>query len=213
MLRYLLLIPMMLTWGAQASAVDKGNNATPILRRLTDCVVAADKAGAVALLNTYPYSDGERRQAAALITAKGACGRAQGRVPTFHLRGSIAESLYRQKFAQAPVSGEVPVVMPSEADWESRASVVKRNQLAACLTSADVIAVDTLVRSVSGSNDEADSYTSLQPALNNCAQKIGSMEIHAEMLRAALAESIYRLALIKANEPLPERPWPPVARN
>ena len=110
------------------------------------------------------------------------------------LLGAMAEALYARRFATLPALGSAnlpPLADPKEAP------VHLTYLLANCLIDQDAAAVDGLVRSRVGSDEEHAAFAALTPRYSGCLDRGSAMHLNRTSLRAALADQLYRRAIAR----------------
>ena len=108
------------------------------------------------------------------------------------LLGAFAEQLYRRRFRELPSLGEMhldPITHPDQV------AIHTTFVFANCIIDRDAAAVDRLVRTTAGSNDEEAVLRALSPYYSGCLDVGSTLAVNRLSLRTSLADQLYRRAL------------------
>ena len=193
------------TSSAQREAAEELQFQRRLLQRFARCIVG-DYRDLAASLVDLPTSAGEDGAHSLLTSSAGAVERclslAQGRSHFGEwigsaaitggarlLVGALAEQLYVDRYRH------LPAVTPASAAAAEEAgdlAVRVTNSFANCVIDADAAAVDGLVRSQIGTDQERAAFAALSVHFGTCLDRDNSLILNRSTLRAALAEQLYR---------------------
>lgn len=108
------------------------------------------------------------------------------------LLGAFAEHLYRRRFDEPPplAAADVPPLADAE-DAPAHFTYLFAN----CLIDRDAVAVDALLRTHVGSDEEGAAFAALAAHFAGCLDQGSTIELNRITLRTALADQLYRRAL------------------
>jgi hypothetical protein len=166
--------------------------------RAAACLVGRDAAAAAALLATGPYSRGERQEAVRTLRAAGRCLRLRDGLATspLLLRGALAESLYEAQFAQPPAAATALLDGAAAAE---HADVAPAFSLAQCAAAQQPALVRSLLAADPESAAEGQALQALNPVFSQCVTAGTRVNVDRGSIRALLAESLYRWAVVQRD--------------
>lgn len=174
------------------------------LQRAAACLVARDADAGAALLATTPFSAGERQEAVRTLRAAERCLETRARLATspILLRGALAEALYEARFAQppparSPAAAPAPS-LPAEAA-ASRQDIAPAFALADCAAGRNAGLVRSLLAADPDGDAEAAALQALNPVFVECVAPGTSLNTDRPGLRALLAQSLYRWAVVQRD--------------
>lgn len=167
----------------------------PALLMFADCVLAKDQGDSVALVRSAPGSDDEGKAFAALRTLRRTCGKRiaqdSGLPDVMLFRGLLAERLWRATSAAVPPE-KGNEQFPHESAAEFTAHKPVEFHLAECVATNKPALANELARSDPGSKEEAHATAGLGEVLGDCVPFGVPIRMNRIMLRAMLAEQLYR---------------------
>ena len=172
--------------------------------RAAACLVGRDAAAAAALLATGPYSRDERQEAVRTLRAAERCLRLRDGLATspLLLRGALAESLYEAQFAQPPAAREPAAAATALLDGAAaaeHADVAPAFSLAHCAAAQQPALVRGLLAADPESAAEGQALQALNPVFSQCVTAGTRVNIDRGSIRALLAESLYRWAVVQRD--------------
>ena len=153
------------------------------------CTVGADAAGARALLALVPGSVDSKKATKQLADKKGACGSAIKRPGEPELRGAIAERLYLDTYAAAPLEAVGPPG-PFQGSGDPTQAMY---DITRCAATRDPEAADMFIRAGAGTPEEKTALTRVVPAMALCTPQSAKVGFNRDQLRALIAEGMLKL--------------------
>lgn len=169
--------------------------------RATACLIGRDAAAGNALLATGPYSPEERQEAVRALRAADRCVRGRGSLATspLVLRGALAETLYETQFAQPPAARTPPAAAAPFRPAASRQDMVATFALADCTAARQPDLVRALIATDPETEGEGTALQALNPVFGQCVTPGTSLNVDRGSIRAILAESLYRWAVVQRD--------------
>lgn len=158
------------------------------VRELGRCLVASKAVAADALVRTAPGSPAENAAVKTLIGRNSIClrGANQLRASRFMIRGSIADALYKARFAK---TGRLPV---DAAGTAGQAPPRSLSEVSACFAARHGSQVHTLVTTTPiGSALEAREVARIIPGLRDCFIAADKFTTDATSFRMMWVEALY----------------------
>jgi hypothetical protein len=178
--------------GVPAGAQALSSTAYKATQDYAACLVREKPADARALIDTVPES--REAKAAETRLAKGsACPKGDSKASG--LRGVVAERVYLDSFAAAPVAPAGPV---TPFAFSGDLSLVDYD-ITRCTATRDPVDADALVRAELKSDGEKAALKALMPTLGSCVAKGGKIGFDRERMRGLLAEGLLRVRGTGAN--------------
>lgn len=177
-----------------------------IVHAFARCVVNGDPALIASIVETSPYPVGEERAYRTALFARAQrlmsrCLRAERmRSPESVIVGAFAEQLYRRRFPALPPLGPANL---SPATDPGDMSLHVTLQFATCLIGRSAAEVDALLRSDAGSDRENAALGALSGSFAGCLDAGSSLRLNRLTLRTALADQLYRRAIVGAGSARP----------
>ena len=216
MLRAGLLFALVALHGAASAAPSKDEIATAV-RHLADCYVRTEGGKIEKALTADPktmafekWSDGHNANCALdVVKKKEVWPSLEGEV----LRNAVAESLFRRKYqdrpltdleAVAPLSHEVgpyeyrygrrATEKEIEVAAQQRRAAAYFSSLGECIVRAAPAEVQKTLRTEPGTRAEALSFAALRDPISACVDQSRTLKLDTQSLRGALASNYIRLA-------------------
>lgn len=173
-----------------------------IVHAFARCVVNGNPTLTASIVETSPYPVGEERAYRTALFARAQrlmsrCLRAEMmRSPESVIVGAFAEQLYRRRFRTLPPLGPANLSTATDPDDISLRVTL---QFAACLIDRSDAEVDALLRSEVGSDRENAALGALSDSFVGCLDAGNSLRLNRLTLRTALADQLYRRALVGAG--------------
>jgi len=169
--------------------------------RAASCLLGRDAAAGNALLATGPYSPEERQEAVRTLRAADRCVRGRGSLATspLLLRGALAETLYEAQFAQPPAVRTPPAAAAPFRPGASRQDMVSAFALADCAAARQPDLVRALMATEPETDVEGAALQALNPVFGQCVTPGATLNVDRGSIRAILAESLYRWAVVQRD--------------
>ena len=185
--------------------------------RAASCVASRDAEAADALLATAPFSADERERAVRLLRAAERCLRLRSPIATTAtiFRGAVAESLFESRFAQAPAA-RAPAALAASyfqpanvASMENAAAISTHYDVGQCAAPRHPDLVRALLATEPASDGEMAALQALYPDFGACVAQGTQLGIDRVLIRAILAEAIYRWSVVQRDGPASAWAAPP----
>lgn len=175
--------------------------------RAAACMVGRNADAGAPLLRAAPYSRDEREQATRGLRQAERCLRLRDGLATTVLifRGAVAEALYEAQFAQPPAPRDpaaavLPFFQPAAAaTLDNAAGMTPIYALADCTVARHSDLVRALLAADPDSAGEAAALRALNPVWGACVPPNTELAINRREIRAILAESLYRWAVVQRD--------------
>ena len=179
---------------------------TEVLRAAA-CLVGRDAGAGAPLLRAAPFSRDERQQATRGLRQAERCLRLREPIATTVLifRGAVAEALYEAQFAQPPTPRDpsaavLPFFQPAAAaTLENVAGMTPTYALSDCTVAGHPELVRALLAADPDSDAESAALQALNPVWGSCVPPNTTLAINRREIRAILAESLYRWAVVQRD--------------
>lgn len=162
------------------------------------CIATRDRMGSARLVLAEPGTDAEKAATASLASTLRDCDRRvlHGAAEPDHalLRGLIAEQLWVANIWQVSSSDSLdPNKINVDKGFDAVPALRDAYRLAACVAAIRPEAIDALLRTTPSSDAEQAAFEMLKPPISSCFPRGRSLALQRPMLRALLAEQLYRL--------------------
>jgi hypothetical protein len=179
---------------------------TDVLRAAA-CLVGRNADAGAPLLRAAPFSRDEREQATRGLRQAERCIRLRDGLATTVLifRGAVAEALYEAQFPQPPAPRDpaaavLPFFQPAAAaTLDNAAGMTPTYALADCTVAGHSDLVRALLAADPDSDAESAALQALNPVWGACVPPNTSLAINRREVRAILAESLYRWAVVQRD--------------
>ena len=192
---------------------DNSSRQAPIEAAQTDvlraaaCLVGRDADAGAPLLRAAPFSRDERQQATRGLRQAERCLRLREPLATTVLifRGAVAEALYEAQFAQPPAPRDptaavLPFFQPAAAaTLDNAGGMTPTYALAECTVARHSDLVRALLAADPDSAAESAALRALNPVWGACVPPNTTLDINRREIRAILAESLYRWAVVQRD--------------
>jgi hypothetical protein len=175
--------------------------------RAAACLIGRNAEAGAPLLRAAPFSRDEREQATRGLRQAERCLRLRDSLATTVLifRGAIAEALYEAQFPQPPAprdpaAAALPFFQPAAASTlDNAAGLTATYALADCTVAQHSELVRALLAADPDSDAESAALRALNPVWGACVPPNTSLAINRREIRAILAESLYRWAVVQRD--------------
>ena len=165
-----------------AAAQSVSNNSYKATLEFAACAVAADPADAGALIASAP----ETPEAKALVRKLAATPGCTGKANDEALRGAVAERLYLNTYAAAPVAPTGPAAPFTGSGNEALANW----DVTRCAATRDPVGADMLIRAGLRSPAEKEALTRFVPVIGACTPAGAKIGFDKEKMRGLVAEGL-----------------------
>ncbi len=173
--------------------------ATTPAQKYAACVIEKDRMGSSRFVLAEPGTDDEKTAFVALTPALSYCDRHLLHGPTepehAMLRGLIAEQLWLTTVFRVGTSRSIDYnsnKMDFEKGFDATPGLRDTYRFAWCVATINSEAVDALLRTLSSSDAEQAAFEALMPAMSRCFAHGQTLALQRPMLRAMLAEQLFR---------------------
>jgi hypothetical protein len=163
------------------------------------CLVDKDRMGSSRFVLAEPGTDDEKAAFASLTPALGHCNRhaLHGAAEPEHamLRGLIAERLWLTSVFRIETWRSIdydPDKMDFEKGFDATPDLRDTYRFAWCVATIQLEAIDALLRTRPSSDAEQAAFQALEPSMSRCFAHGQTLALQRPLLRALLAEQLYR---------------------